>query len=881
MSIPSSSPRLYRWVESALTPFLLQVKVSLSEADASGPAGTMHRISGRFHHIQGLLEMAGLDAASLLARDLAQLSGKMADRPLTMDFDQGVICLKRGLETLQEYRFSIENQSPRSPLVLVDEMNAIRQMSGGEPVCGYDLFHPPLDCDPMFPSRGLPEWSSAERGPSPANLRERYRKALLSRLNHPEQDDSLAAMAQVMGHMQRVSRLETDQRFWWVAAGFMESFKGCRADVVSGTNVLFARLDNEMSRMQDGPVDVDDTPTNELLRKMLYFIGSAGARPCCSGQVGRIKTAFGLNQWFPEETGCSEPDRLEPLSGSMVEFSKKIDAGFFCELESRLDQYLSEKLDGESTRALCADLDTLDRLYRETGLGGAGRLIGALRSVIQDMNTDRAQLVQGGGDHRIASSVSLLKEALHDPGRVTVRWLASVAECESELYRLTVQDKKEGEAKGNSRDSTEYSRTRAALLNDIDAMLADAGTCGEAPHDLRQIEGHFNTMAGWFGNEDRMGQLSENAAGVLSRIRTRGIGLDREKKEKIALVAVSIGLGSEPLEPVRSGAVAESARKMLESLVAGIDPLDACPETPVCVHDGEAGSALEPVDDFSREREAVLSRFKAQLVQWRTHGISAEILEDIRREFLTLTSRASAAGHDEVVRLGCAVEQLLEANVGENSGAVGSSLLDVMEEVHDGLAFDLGLTHGADRDHVRTLTKIVELLLPDRVTWLEEAAADRLVDGENGAPVQNPPDMDHDMVRYADEFEQGRVRLEVALADVRQELEGLRALTQGIRDRFSAFEPDEDLPGEGPTESDRQGDCAAGPVPRDRHFPMQARIPEMIQQLERMSRVECQLSDGASDLEDILARQSALAEQLRDDFRSVHPAHASRRYLDA
>ncbi len=592
MSIPSSSPRLYRWVESALTPFLLQVKVSLSEADASGPAGTMHRISGRFHHIQGLLEMAELDAASLLARDLAQLSGKMADRPLTMDFDEGVICLKRGLETLQEYQFSIENQSPRSPLVLVDEMNAIRQMSGGDSVCGYDLFHPPLDCDPKFPPRGQSELSSEDQSSLLANLRKGYRKALLSRLKHPEQDDSVTAMAQIMGHMQRVSRLETDQRFWWVAAGFMESLKGRRVDVVSGTNVLFARLDNEMSRMQDAPVYVDNTPTEELLREMLYFIGSAGARPCCSGQVGRIKTAFGLNQWFPEETGCSEPNRLEPLSGSMVEFSKKIEAGFFCELESRLDQYLSGKLDGESTRALCADLDTLDRLYRETGLGGAGRLIGALRSVIQDMNTDRAQLVQGGGDHRIASSVSLLKEALHDPGRVTVRWLASVAECESELYRLTVQDEKEGEAKGNRRDSTEYSRTRAALLNDIDAMLADSGTPREE-HDLRQIEGHFNTMARWCGgiNADRMAQLSENAAGVLSRIRTRGIGLDREKKEKIALVAVSIGLGSEPLEPVRSGAVAESARTMLESLVAGIDPLDACPETPVCVHDGEAGSA--------------------------------------------------------------------------------------------------------------------------------------------------------------------------------------------------------------------------------------------------------------------------------------------------
>ena len=884
MSIPSSSPQLYRWVESALTQFLLQVKDSLSEAEASGSAGTMRRISSRFHHIQGLLEMVGFDAASLLARDLALLSGKIADNPLAMDFDQGVIRLKKGLEALQNYRFSIENQSPRSPLVLVDEMNAVRQMSGGDPVSAYDLFHPPLECDPEFLPRGLPELSSEDRSPVLANLRKHYRKALLSRLKRPEQDDSLTAMAQVMGHMQRVSRLETDQRFWWVAAGFMESLRGCRVDAVSGTNVLFARLDREMSRMQDAPVDVDGTPTNELLRKMLYFIGSTDARRCCSERVGRIQTAFGLNQWFPEEIGCSEPDQLEQLSASMVEFSKKIEASFFSGLESRLDRYLSGKLDGESTRTLYADLDTLDQLSRETGLGRAGRLIGALGSVIRNVNTDPVQLVQTGGNTRIASSVSLLKEALDDPDRITERWLASVAKCESELCRLTVQDEKESKTKGGTgQDSTEYFRARAALLDDIGAMLADSGTSRETPHDLRQTEGHFNTITEWFGgaNEDRMAQLSENAARVLSRIRTQGIGLDREKKEKIALVAVAIGLGSEPLGPAGPGAMAESARKMLESLAASIDPLDACPEPPVCVQEGEAEPDREPADDFTGEGEAVLTRVKAQLVQWRTHGISTEILGNIRCEFQTLTSRASVCGHDEIVRLGCAVEQLLEAGTGEKSGAPGSSLLDVMEEVHDGLASDLGLMPGTGRDHVRTLTKIVELLLPDGVLNPEEASADRLVDGENGVPVHSLPGMDHreglDMVNYADEFALRRGRLEVALAEVRQELEGLRALTQSIRDRLAAFEPDEGLPGVGPPESGRQGDDASGPVPRDRHCPIQARIPEVVRQLEHMSRVECQLSDGASDIEDILARQSALVGQLRDDFRNVHHASISER----
>ena len=114
---------------------------------------------------------------------------------------------------------------------------------------------------------------------------------------------------------------------------------------------------------------------------------------------------------------------------------------------------------------------------------------------------------------------------------------------------------------------------------------------------------------------------------------------------------------------------------------------------------------------FIEESESLLSRINRELTNWRNEGVNDEILASVRREFHTLKGSAAATGFDEISTLSHAVESLLEKE-NEDMSEDDSGLLNLLEEMHDGLAAELGFIPGADKDHMRSLISMVELLLP-------------------------------------------------------------------------------------------------------------------------------------------------------------------------
>ena len=142
---------------------------------------------------------------------------------------------------------------------------------------------------------------------------------------------------------------------------------------------------------------------------------------------------------------------------------------------------------------------------------------------------------------------------------------------------------------------------------------------------------------------------------------------------------------------------------------------------------------------FFSESETILGRIRDHLTAWRTGRPSAELLAAMRNEFHALKNGAAAAGFDDISALSHSVENLLAqsgdvvvADVAaadadsddadsddapaddadsDDAPADDVALLNLLEEVHDGLVADLGFVPAASREHVQSLNSLVALLL--------------------------------------------------------------------------------------------------------------------------------------------------------------------------
>jgi len=105
---------------------------------------------------------------------------------------------------------------------------------------------------------------------------------------------------------------------------------------------------------------------------------------------------------------------------------------------------------------------------------------------------------------------------------------------------------------------------------------------------------------------------------------------------------------------------------------------------------------------FMAESQTILSRINDSLSGWRSDGVDDQILAALRREFHTLKGSAAATGFDDISGLSHSIESLLdESRVSVRDD--DSSLLNLLEEAHDGLAAELGFIPAGSEDHVKSL----------------------------------------------------------------------------------------------------------------------------------------------------------------------------------
>ncbi len=109
---------------------------------------------------------------------------------------------------------------------------------------------------------------------------------------------------------------------------------------------------------------------------------------------------------------------------------------------------------------------------------------------------------------------------------------------------------------------------------------------------------------------------------------------------------------------------------------------------------------------FLDESENILGRINSHLISWRESGPDEVVLSGIRREFHTLKGSAAATGYDDISALSHSIETLMDQHK-PDADAKNGGILNLLEEMHDGLAADLGFMTTGSGGHIKVLNRMV------------------------------------------------------------------------------------------------------------------------------------------------------------------------------
>ncbi len=173
---------------------------------------------------------------------------------------------------------------------------------------------------------------------------------------------------------------------------------------------------------------------------------------------------------------------------------------------------------------------------------------------------------------------------------------------------------------------------------------------------------------------------------------------------------------------------------------------------------GDADSALDfSIDDVDESMEGAdlsdeliqvfretshvrLNNINNYLAVWHANGVTDDTLVGIRREFQVLQESATSTGFDHIARLSEVVVSLLQ----QADKPLDSSFLNLLEEMHDGLAAELGFIAKVSEDHLKSLISMVQLLLADESATSMATATDALAVATDSGykPVQENDERD-------------------------------------------------------------------------------------------------------------------------------------------
>jgi chemosensory pili system protein ChpA (sensor histidine kinase/response regulator) len=681
-------------ISQELTDSIRNAHLALEDCvDGRGGSAALVRCGQLLHQVSGALKITETYGAALLAEEMEEVCGYLANLRSGRGREDGLDALTRAMVQLPIYIERLLGGGRDIALVLLPMLNDLRAARGRPLLSEGTLLLLNLSPDRKIPGGEKRDASGEDPVFVATKLRPKFQLALLGWIKGGESARHLKTLSNVAAALQHSANRDDMFQLWWVVGGVLESLQNGGLETSVALKRLLGQADRQMKRMIDKGVSAfDEHPVTDLLNNLLYYV----ARSSNAGErISEIRAAFNLSELLPGDEQVEHA--RESLSAPSVKLMKTVAAAIkedLARVKDVLDIYVRTGMNKPSE--LVPQLDLLKKISDTLGVLGLGELRGEIETEIESLKA----IVQRGGVGKeqtvieIASTLLKVEDRLdrqlvrliapeaptppgHDRGgaesedpdfsevaeavmRESIINLARIKETFSQS--LTSPGDSQGLdsipalIRGIKAGLMMLNKTRAMEVVDRVGKLLLLSLRGGGPRRLSQketdrladaivsIEYYMETVKA--GRREPWYML-DNAEACLAVLRDLEIRLAKDKTEDSAAAKAAREMPGAPMAATTQPAVAPTRMQATEVM-----PM------PVVARDTEH---LDPelLELFIEEAKEEIVSIKRNLPQWAEAPDDMETLITVRRSFHTLKGSGRMVGAERIGEYSWAIENLL------------------------------------------------------------------------------------------------------------------------------------------------------------------------------------------------------------------------------
>jgi len=471
-------PSTFSWVKSEIDESLKQTRLALETYARNTDDTSQLRMGLAFlHQVSGTLQIVELDGAARLANEVEQVCEGLIDEKIP-PVEDSLEILSRGVLSLTTYIARLHAGYPDSIVALTPLINEMRSLHDADPVSEFDLFNPDLD---IYPDKDMSQGnrlSDEDFAVEVAHARKQLVAAMVTMFRQPDSKQPVQTISLLFSHLKKISRFDASAQIWWIGHALTEA--RMQGGLEAGVDVrrLFAGLEQELKHViEDGESKLVKSPSEELLRRMLYHIGKASSNGAI---VNQVKEAFDLDELVGGEHLESMGEIFEATSPEVLQSVMKAMGEEVAEARRVMDEYVDE--DKPNATSLEPVITSLDKIRGAVDVINKPRLQALVEELTHACLAYESGAISSGGQlsMEMASGILSLETACTELDNPASNWEESVDIAARDLHRFRTGDTqfKSVQADGYDLDEegtltdVEYSQLVKVVAQEIATNLA-------------------------------------------------------------------------------------------------------------------------------------------------------------------------------------------------------------------------------------------------------------------------------------------------------------------------------------------------------------------------------------------------------------------------